>query len=415
MQALRSLYPFTTVTAETFTQEHMTINPTGHQSQETEEVAAHVSKVANIAEDIVGGLLDLMRGASEHLYIKASKYLPDLKKSKHVILTTQGEDKFMLVTSRNPVRYDMADKRRSVKILFSELLRFDKAGNFKGAIETVTHLAKFDQKEVVRRLSVREQLGDSPYLLKRYATVKYEGKNGTMVAFCEERAHTDLWDFLCGQKAYDEGLMLSFAKDVVESVRFLHGKGFVHKDIKADNFLLVKSVDGRRFRVLISDFGYACKVSDEESMLHRAGTLDWFAPEVLTGKSKSIGYRQELWCVGLVLYFLSGPHPNKAPIYLAQEAWADLYDDFAACKDAKRRQWLMGEMDAMSLLWQKALFQLAKPKEMKTLKEIAERMIQRIPEERLGLDGALTAIDSRMLLQDLESKVANVAVKPNCA
>lgn len=414
MQELRSLYPFTTVAAESFTEAHMQINPTGNQSKATEQMAAHVSKVANMAEDIVGGMLDLLQSASKHLYIKASKYLPDVKKTKHVILTTQGEEKFMLVTSRTPVRYDMAEKKRTVQILFSELLRFDKAGNFKGAIETATHIAKLDHDEVVKRLSVREDLGDSPYLLKRYASVEYRGKHGAKVAFCEERAHSDLWGFLCGLEAYDEGLMLSFAKDVVEAVRFVHSKSYVHKDIKADNFLLVKAADGRRYRVTISDFGYACKVSDEEGMKHRAGTLDWFAPEVLTGNSQTIGQLQDLWGVGLILYCLSGIR-RKAPIYVAQEAWADAYEVFASCQEDKTREKLKVEMDRKSALWRTALTQLARPKEMATLQQIAELFLQRVPEERLSLDRALTGIHSRIQLHDLEGKVAKVAIKPVCA
>ena len=53
----------------------------------------------------------------------------------------------------------------------------------------------------------------------------------------------------------------------------------VHRDIKHKNIFL--SSKGRRPKVKIADFGLACHLLDEESIIHEVGTIGYKAPELL--------------------------------------------------------------------------------------------------------------------------------------
>ncbi|KAF8153220.1 hypothetical protein B0H34DRAFT_800449 [Crassisporium funariophilum] len=83
---------------------------------------------------------------------------------------------------------------------------------------------------------------------------------------------------------------------VARGVRFLHGLGLVHRDIKPQN-ILVSSAGlgggGAGYRMLISDFGLCKKLDgDQTSFLPTAhgamaaGTVGWRAPEILRGEVK---------------------------------------------------------------------------------------------------------------------------------
>jgi len=68
--------------------------------------------------------------------------------------------------------------------------------------------------------------------------------------------------------------------DLLSALKHLHCRGIVHRDVKAENILLAK--DGR---AVLSDFGIAAFISDEEAMQKRCGSPGYIAPEVLNKKT----------------------------------------------------------------------------------------------------------------------------------
>ncbi|KAL7751282.1 hypothetical protein RI367_003141 [Sorochytrium milnesiophthora] len=86
-------------------------------------------------------------------------------------------------------------------------------------------------------------------------------------------------------------LVLYFAYKLIEGVSAMHNAGFVHCDLKPDNFLLFK--DGR---VLLADFG----LSSYLACPHLCGTPEYMSPSVWD--SKRVGHLDDWWSLAVAVF-----------------------------------------------------------------------------------------------------------------
>ena len=122
----------------------------------------------------------------------------------------------------------------------------------------------------------------------------------------------DLFGYLYGQnsvlraKGSAGGLPLKtatlFAANILVTIEFIHGRGFVYRDLKPENF----HFDSKGFLIL-SDFGLSKKIpyKDHKGTLHRrtytlCGTPDYMAPEIVLTQGHDKG--ADLWAFGVLLY-----------------------------------------------------------------------------------------------------------------
>ncbi len=150
---------------------------------------------------------------------------------------------------------------------------------------------------------------------------------------------------------------------VCQALRYAHGRGLLHQDIKPGNLLV--SADGR---VHLVDFGLSAMIDGlETSDLPRlALTNGYTAPEVLAGAAASVA--SDIYSVGVMLYRLlvdDWPRPllplhasliglpvaapAQAPSGLANAASADTAWK-RRCRSARRlHEALRGDLDAIAL------------------------------------------------------------------
>jgi serine/threonine protein kinase len=99
------------------------------------------------------------------------------------------------------------------------------------------------------------------------------------------------------------------AAELLDALAFAHGRGIVHRDVKAANILLAASAEAGLGTVRLVDFGVAhLGDSQATTMGEMIGTLSTMSPEQV--RCGRVDHRADLWAAGVVLYqMLTGTRP----------------------------------------------------------------------------------------------------------
>ncbi|CAG8596942.1 18664_t:CDS:2, partial [Acaulospora morrowiae] len=108
----------------------------------------------------------------------------------------------------------------------------------------------------------------------------------------------DLFDYIELNASMHESEIKSIFRQVSRAIQHLHHNKIVHRDIKDENVILDK--DGN---VQLIDFGSSAYLKSGRKFDIFCGTIDYAAPEVLTGKRYD-GPPQDIWALGILLYTL---------------------------------------------------------------------------------------------------------------
>ncbi|KAI9475850.1 MAG: kinase-like domain-containing protein [Benjaminiella poitrasii] len=102
-----------------------------------------------------------------------------------------------------------------------------------------------------------------------------------------------VFTLLC-QRPIPEPHAIFIASEVLKAIIYLHGKGYLHRDIKCENILL-----GQHGQVKLADFGLSAKISACQQYPERLGTSKWMAPEVI--REESYNEKIDVWSLGVTI------------------------------------------------------------------------------------------------------------------
>ncbi|KAF8527883.1 kinase-like protein [Hysterangium stoloniferum] len=108
---------------------------------------------------------------------------------------------------------------------------------------------------------------------------------------------------------FDHEVVRSFTSQVLSGLEYLHLRGVLHRDLKADNILLDPSGICK-----ISDFGISKRSDDiydnDAAFTAMQGSIFWMAPEVLHNNKQGYNAKIDIWSLGcLVLEMWAGRRP----------------------------------------------------------------------------------------------------------
>ena len=118
----------------------------------------------------------------------------------------------------------------------------------------------------------------------------------------------DLLSFIKKRNKLQEKTAKFIFKQLLQSIKYIHSKNIVHRDIKLDNILIDLNNN-----IKLCDFGVGKYISNYNEILsEQCGTPAYIAPEVVSGDGYS-GFPVDIWSSGVVLYsLLMGSIPFKA-------------------------------------------------------------------------------------------------------
>ena len=137
---------------------------------------------------------------------------------------------------------------------------------------------------------------ESPYIVSFFYSIP--GLNN-LYLFMEYLPGGDLFSLLEQVGCLDEPSARVYTRQIIEALRFLHGRGIIHRDLKPDNILI--AADGT---LKLTDFGlsYAGAVGRQVSSEKIVGTADYVAPEVVMCLPH--GPCSDYWSLGCIVYEL---------------------------------------------------------------------------------------------------------------
>ncbi|KAL8291764.1 hypothetical protein RQP46_002022 [Phenoliferia psychrophenolica] len=107
---------------------------------------------------------------------------------------------------------------------------------------------------------------------------------------------------------FPEDVIKHFTFQILTGLRYLHGLGILHRDLKGDNILCDQ--DGV---CKISDFGTSKKSTDiysNDANMSMQGSIFWMAPEVIKNDQRGYSAKADIWSLGcLCLEMFAGRRP----------------------------------------------------------------------------------------------------------
>lgn len=115
----------------------------------------------------------------------------------------------------------------------------------------------------------------------------------------------ELLDRLDEQPEYfTEERCASLVEQMLCSVRYLHSKGIVHRDLKLENFLFSSEESDAELKLI--DFGFSKHFRTGEIQHEATGTPYTIAPEIIHG---SYDEKCDIWAIGVITYLILSGHP----------------------------------------------------------------------------------------------------------
>lgn len=177
----------------------------------------------------------------------------------------------------------------------------------------------YDFANCVRELNVNNRLSRHPHVIPLNRINEGEPFRDPMSPLKDPHSARDKIHFIyplatCNLKTFIDkngrdmplSQIRNFMTELLLAVQYVHGKGFLHRDIKSENIMILNDEDGIP-RIRLGDFGLSKPFNRFESNTPNVATCIFRAPEIVLGQVR-YGTASDMWSVGCVFYELVALH-----------------------------------------------------------------------------------------------------------
>jgi len=116
----------------------------------------------------------------------------------------------------------------------------------------------------------------------------------------EACAGGDIFTNICKKGKMEEEIVKNIIFKIIDAVRCLHEKDFVHRDLKCENIVFVRKNDMTDIRLI--DFGESLHVQSTHIYDEMVGTPCYFAPERFRRPSGDELKKSDVWSIGVIMF-----------------------------------------------------------------------------------------------------------------
>jgi serine/threonine protein kinase len=147
--------------------------------------------------------------------------------------------------------------------------------------------------------------------------------------FCEIIYGEELFDYLKRVNRVSENEAKYYTQQLVAALDFLHRNGICHRDLKAENILMInpdEKENGKGKLLKLIDFDLAAKFNEKSMLIDHCGSQDYAAPEIWE-RIPYIGSEVDIWSLGVIIYLMITsylPFTNRKSVINFKWDWPPL-------------------------------------------------------------------------------------------
>lgn len=165
---------------------------------------------------------------------------------------------------------------------------------------------RIDFDKIGRELGVWKKLKGLPHIISVIELDRFDDYVYVVSDFADGGS-LENWLHNNGGKSASQAEAVKITLEILRGLENLHEKGFVHRDLKPDNILIMNG------RHCLADFGVSREIKTHSKATGTAGTMEYMPPEAFE-KKPSITQQTDIWAVGVILQqLLTGtlPYPQE--------------------------------------------------------------------------------------------------------
>ena len=186
----------------------------------------------------------------------------------------------------------------------------------KCAIKTIKPKSEIVKRSLENEISTMKQVKGIPGAVQHIDTFKKDDTTHIVMEHINGWCLQDVVENL----ELDERVIASLCKSILTSLKQVHARHIIHRDIKCGNVMLTK--DGQ---TKVIDFGYATHCPENAHVRSgKVGSMFWMAPEIF--QRQAYDEKADIWSFGIMVMemFLGDP-----PYYRSEESSEEIANRLA--------------------------------------------------------------------------------------